>query len=267
MGRPKTYSINEQYFRQNIDERQAYLLGLILSDGHLNYKRGRFQYTCRKDDIELIEFIKKTLKSTHPIKIKKNYAHYSISNIKLVQYLINNFNLPHSNKSINNLLIPKNIPANMISHFLRGVFDGDGSIWYGDTYRAGYTGGEIFLKEIQSILAKDGINSDFKYRYSKNNKNSCQITINGTFNVNKFKNLLYNDATFFLKRKKEKFDLCTNRADRLKNYYFKYNGMEEKIKQLYLDGNTQSKIAKQLGLVYSSVRACIQRLRQKSLII
>ena len=266
MARPKKYFIDEEYFTRPMDESQAYLLGLILSDGHINYNRGQFQYVCKKEDIELIEFIKTTLKSEHPIKIRGKYAVYNISNIKLVQSLINVFNLPHSNKSINNLIIPVNIPSDMIWHFLRGIFDGDGSIWYGDTYRAGYTGGEFFLKQIQSILESNGIKSDFKYRYTSANKNSCQITVNGTFNVMKLKDILYHNSTIYLSRKKEKFNLCEIQSDKLKQTYFKYNGMEEKIKELYIAGNSQSKIAIQLGLVFSSVRSCIQRLRKLSLI-
>jgi intein/homing endonuclease len=129
MARPKTYQINEEYFNSPLTERGAYLLGLIMSDGHLNYDYGYFQYVCSKRDISILEFIKTELESTHPIKKSREvYVRYSITNKQLVRNIINKYSLPHSNKSQNNINIPHQLNATLIPHFLRGFFDGDGSI-------------------------------------------------------------------------------------------------------------------------------------------
>lgn len=270
MGRPKTYTINEEYFNTPLTERKAYLLGLILSDGHLNYQRGCFQYACKKDDVELIYFIKEELGSSHPIKEykvkRKFYVRYNVTNKKLVTSLIDAFNLPKLNKSQNNLSIPKKIPADLIPHFLRGMFDGDGSIWRhkNDSFCFSYTGGYNMMKEIKKTIT-DSVNislSPIRFRYGKNNKNSCSVGTKGTLKVSMFGDFIYKDSSCFLKRKREKFDMCKCLAEKTRLYRYDLNGNEQKIKRLYLNGIIQKEIASQLNLVYSSVRCCVQRLRK-----
>lgn len=275
MGRPKIYTINEEYFNTPLNEKKSYLIGLILSDGHLNYDKGYLQYACKKDDIELIEFIKKELNSSHPIKeyqIKNNwYVRYSITNKKLIKSLIDNYNLPKFNKSQNNLSIPKNISNNLLHHFLRGLFDGDGSIWTNrnkEDYCFSYTGGENLMVELKSIFYNVlNHNGYISYKYSKNNKNSCNLTYHGNLIVNKFFDYLYKDATCYLKRKYEKFQKCKITAEITINNRFNLNGNENKIKELYLTGFSQKEISDKLKLIYSSVRCCIQRLRKNKEII
>lgn len=272
MGRPKTYQINEDYFDSITTERGAYLLGLIMSDGHLNYDRGRFEYCCSTKDVSLIEFIRGEIKSTHPIKkfVINNtiYVRYGVSNIRLVRSIIDRYSLPHSNKSENNIDIPHQLSEKLIPHFLRGFFDGDGSIWFGGgTYRANYTGGEKMMKSIQSVLDKIGVPSYFSYRYSEKNKNSCGISINGTLNVDRLGRYLYKDADCFLDRKYGRFMKCNTRAKYVNIRSFSLSGNEEKTKVLYLGGLSQAEIARKLELVPSSVRCCIQRLRRQNQII
>lgn len=271
MSRPKTYFINEDYFNTPLSQEQAYFLGLIVSDGHLNYDRGVFQYACASYDVSLIDFIKTELDSSHPIKTyfikNRPYVRYNITNKKLVRSLIDKWNFPKLNKSKNNIDIP-NMPNEFVSHFLRGLFDGDGSIWFGGgTYRSGFAGGEKMMKSIQNILLSMNIPSYLSYRYSKQNKNSCQLTVNGTLHVQSLGKFLYNEATCFLNRKHEKFTKCYAQAEYVTNRSFLLSGKEEIIKKLYLDGISQSDIAKKLGLISSSVRACIQRLRKRTEIV
>ena len=266
MARPKKYKINEEYFNHPLSKRGAYFLGLILSDGHLDYNRGYFQYAIAAQDVSILEFIREELQSTHPIKKFRNvYLRYSITNKKLVRSIVNKYSLPHSNKSMNNIDIPTQLTNELIPHFLRGFFDGDGSIWFGGgTYRAAYTGGETMMKSIQSILEKIGVPSYFSYRYSDKNKNSCNVSINGTMNVKRFGVYLYKDATCFLTRKYKKFMECNEQAQRATMRSFALSGNENKVKQLYINGMSQAEISKNLGLIPSSVRCCVQRLRRNN---
>jgi len=268
MGRPKTYNVNESYFNMPLNEKKAYFLGLILSDGHLNYNRGCFQYACKKDDVELIHFMKNELGSTHPIKeyqIKENwYVRFNITNKSLVTTLIEKFDLPKLNKSNNNLLIPKNIPPDILHHFLRGLFDGDGSIWTSskkEDYCFSYSGGENLMLELKQIFHKTlKLNGHISYRYSKENRNSCGLSYHGNLVTSIFFNYLYKDATCFLKRKHKKFEMCNEISK--KTTLYRFDGSEEKIKKLYLQGISQKNISDKLNLVYSSVRCCVQRLRK-----
>lgn len=278
MPRPKTYKIDENIFDKELTEETSYLLGLIFSDGHLNYDKGVFQYVCKSSDIELIHYIKNILKSSHPIKIykikNKEYARYGISNTRLVKSIIDKFNMPHSNKSKNNLFIPKNIKDDMISHFLRGVFDGDGSVWNSGKHLnkldfcVSYTGGENFIKEIQNYLNKKlNINGCISYKYGKLNKNSCNISYHGNHVAQKIYEFLYKNASIYLIRKKKLMEQAAEKSKEIKSIYFKYNGKKEKIKSLYILGYNQREISTKLNLVYSSVRGCIQIMRKNDEIV
>lgn len=276
MSRPKIYQINENYFTNNINENQAYLLGLIVSDGSISYKYGRFQYVCKSDDIELVNFIRNELNSGHPIKFFREkyhgdrYIRYYFANKKLINSLIDKFDIPKENHSCNNLKIPNNIPHNMINHFLRGVFDGDGSIWRpkNDSWCFAYTGGENFLLEIGEILKKEcNIHYRLSFRYSKENKKSCSISTKGTLQLKRIYDFLYKDATIYLKRKHDLFKQSNEMAKIQIQKTFKTNGMEDEIRKLYISGMTQKNISKQLNLIHSSVRCCVQRLRRNKIVV
>lgn len=269
MARPRTYSINEDYFNQPMNIRQAYILGLVLSDAHINYERGQFQYVCKKDDIELIEFIKSEFQSTHPIKeytVKgRPYVRYSISNKILVRSLIEKFDLPHRNKSHNNLRLPK-IDESFMNHFLRGLFDGDGSIWKGikdTTFRCNFCGGYNLMKEIQEFFkTRLGVNFYFRFRYSNKNKNSCSITANGNRNVSKIFSYLYQNSQSHLDRKYKLFAESDRISNENKKRMCEFNGMGEKIEKMYSQKTSQKKISDILMIKYSTVRGHIRKLRK-----
>ena len=276
MGRPKTYKINELVYDRPMTRLSAYVLGLLLSDGHVSYKRGVIQYACKTSDESLISTILECFSSTHPIKRytinKRSYSRISISNIRLCRRIIDTFELPPSNKSKNNLRIPKNIPPDMLQPFLLGYFDGDGSIWKtksGSSIRflASYTGGENMMLDIQRILLNIGVSSRLSYRYSKKNKNSCAITITSHGNVCKLGKYLYDNADTFLKRKHQLFVECTEHVHKSNTFYLKSNGSEEKIRSLYTSGIPQKSISDTLHIPFSTVRCCVQRLRKKRLVV
>lgn len=277
MSRPRTYLLDEEYFNKPLNDNGAYLLGLILSDGSYSIKGGgSFSYACVRKDIELINFIKKEFNSNHPIKnfphIKETgkYIRYSFNNKKLINSLVKNFNLPAGNKSQNNLFIPKQIPDKLLHHFLRGIFDGDGSIWRakGDSWQIAFCGGKNFLEQIKKILEKEtDVKFRLRYRYSKENLNSCSIETKGTFKVNSIYEYLYKDACFSLKRKEEKFKQCKIEAEKSFKRLLKFNGKEKEIEKLYKEGIKQCKISKLLDIGYSTVRGCVQRLRKLQKII
>lgn len=271
MGRPKIYNINEEYFNQINNKNKAYVLGFIYADGHLNKKS--LNITLQEKDLEILEFIKRELESTHPIYTKiikdRRYSSFNISNVKISKSLISNFNIP-SNKSKNNLSIP-DIPEEYISHFLRGVFDGDGSVWSsktktGEEYGMSYSGGESFLVEIQYILSSLNINSSLRYRYGLTNKNSCSIEIKGSVQLGRFFDYIYKDANFFLERKHKKLLLAKQAGERHSNKMLATNGIGDEILRMYNLGIKQKKIHESLNIPFSTVRSFIRRKRKEGVI-
>lgn len=81
------YQVNETFF-DNIDcEEKAYLLGLILSDGHVS-KNGSLIFSFQKQDKDILEKMIKALESDYPIREDKKYVHLTVSSKKLCDRLV-----------------------------------------------------------------------------------------------------------------------------------------------------------------------------------
>lgn len=270
MGRPRKYNLNENYFEKIDNNDKAYILGFIYADGGV-YKN-KLEISLSSIDIEVLEFIKNKLDyngviSAYMVNDKK-YSRLVITSRKLYTDLINIGIIP------NKTYISKNLPKfndEYTWHFLRGFFDGDGSIYSSNykpiaEYTVNFSNNINILNEIKIILEKYNISSSkIRHRY-KNNDISCMLDVRGTFNIEKFYELAYMNANFYLNRKHEKFEEF---IDNIKNIKHKHLSQKTilKIKELYLNNVKQVDIAKILEINYSAIRGVIQRLRKTSLIV
>lgn len=258
MGRPAVYKINNDYFKCIDTDNKAYIFGIISSDGSVC---NGLSIVLSNKDIEILENLKSELNSTHPIKEKNGYVHFCISNKKIKKDLFSLGLL--LNKSQNNLKFP-NLEDKYISHYLRGIFDGDGSIYENNgEYTVSFSGGEQFLMQIKDYFLIYGINSYLRYRYGSENKNSCMLEIRGSVQIQKIFLLLYKDSVLFLKRKYNKFLLNAKKFHNFMKKSHSRNGNKEKIIELYQTGVIQKNIAIMLNIPYPSVRGIIQRHRKE----
>lgn len=106
----------------------AYAVGLLASDGCM-YKDGRHLNLTTKDKEQAENFVnclklrvKIGLKSSGSSRDKK-YFHIQFGDTLFYQFLLGVGLTPAKSKTIGKL----KIPSNFFFHFLRGVFDGDGS--------------------------------------------------------------------------------------------------------------------------------------------
>lgn len=108
----------------------AYAIGLLATDGNLSKDGRHINFTSK--DIQLVRIFRECLKLTD-IKIslkssgrgKKNYPQIQFSNSRLYQELLKIGLTPNKSKTISRLKIPKRY----FFDFLRGCFDGDGTIF------------------------------------------------------------------------------------------------------------------------------------------
>lgn len=145
----KRYSFKEDIVDNGINTPElAWMFGLWLSDGNcfdLGIKIGM----CDKDVIEKLKIIFET---TSPIRLltKENPKHknmylLSICSKELADKFTKLGCMPNKTHI---LTFPKHIPKHLISHFIRGVWDGDGSISKKD---ATVTGTRSFIEGIRDI--------------------------------------------------------------------------------------------------------------------
>ena len=124
-GTDDVYEINEGFFH-NWSKEMAYILGLILTDGNIDAENGQVSLTMKEG--YLLKNVKTILNSEHPVKYYKENEIYCFSfcRKKMSDRL---FKLGiSSNKSLK-VRFP-DVPDKFLSHFIRGVFDGDGSVFF-----------------------------------------------------------------------------------------------------------------------------------------
>lgn len=214
----RKYFCNEHYFDSINTEAKAYFLGLMYADGCVFKKLDGFSILLIDSDIELLEIFKKEICYTGPLlfrevqkkyKTRKNAFSLVVTNEKLAVQLANLGCVPA--KSLI-LQFPKNgqVPKELMRHFIRGYFDGDGSFCVYQNKKTKAVRYEVVIvstimfleKMIQECNHLD-INWEFKSRIP--GKSTRHLRNRGYNKVYRFLDWIYKDATVFLKRKYDKY--------------------------------------------------------------
>ena len=225
---PKRYTkiIHEDFFEKIDTEEKAYILGFLITDGYVIYpnRKGRAPFwgiTLQMQDKYMLEKIKSIIGVDKQLSDNTNKLHntegrkkenrnesvFIVTSLKMVNDLKQYGVVPKKSFTIQ---FPKNISLNFLNHFIRGVFDGDGGISGKNCY---FCGCHLFIEEIQNFLIKELDISKTKitdkYYFIKNgNKNSTSsFKFTSKKDVKAFYEYIYKDATIYLTRKKEKFEL------------------------------------------------------------
>lgn len=207
---------NQDYFESIDTEHKAYWLGFIYADGSVlntgsgNTKTNRLQINISNKDIELliafcddIEYDKSKIQTYAP---KGTYStnlmsKLSINSVKLCSDLAKWGVYPNKTGSLISL---PNISEELMPHFIRGFFDGDGCITTGPQFSI--IGDYDFLYNIQTILIENcKINRTKLLDYPHKNADIYDLVYGGKNNCKKIYLYLYTNANIFLKRKHDKF--------------------------------------------------------------
>jgi len=223
------YRFDIKFFDIIDTEEKSYLLGLLYADGYNMEGRNTVCLHLNVKDINHIEKIKKILKSNHPIK--------HLSNRTRNQFGINLTNKWFSKKLAElgcmqaktfKIKFPTTdqVPDNLIQHFIRGYFDGDGCIQYRYTKRSkrevfqiSFVGTENFCNKLRLIIQnKFNINGYMNTRHPERNHNIRQLIYGGNLQVQTVLDWIYKDSSIQLDRKFSKYLhlLKTNKIPREK---------------------------------------------------
>lgn len=209
------YHLNENVFEVIDTEEKAYWLGFLYADGYINKFGLSLELCLKKEDERHIESFLSFLQSNHPITNKKEmgklYPKVAIGSKKLCQDLIDKGCV--NNKSLV-LTFPTHdiVPKHLIHHFMRGYYDGDGSlvIRKPDKKNREVTpqcmlfviGTENFLDGFSKML-KSELNISLS-SYTAEGK-AFRLKRHGNPVVGKTLAFLYKDATIFLERKYKRY--------------------------------------------------------------
>lgn len=135
-------------------------------------------------------------------QIKDEFLSYKLEiySSKMADDLINLGCVP--NKSL--ILLPPNLTDEFIPHFLRGYFDGDGSIGrYDGRLKFSLLGTNELLTWILKFFKNKGMKTTPKITKKKN---IYSIQVNSKPDIELIENIIYTSSSdYYLKRKKEKF--------------------------------------------------------------
>lgn len=205
------YDFDRRIF-ENIDtEKKAYWLGFIYADGCVSKsKDNRINHLGIKlssKDINHLYKFKSDFNLPHEIKLRKENgfgggfesAMIRLTSKELVNDLIKIGCVPNKTFIIQ---FPQ-INENLYSHFMRGYFDGDGTISKSNNNKQiAVLGNYDFLLRYQEILIKNCQISKTKIR--KKNK-IYSLSYGGNLNIQKIGQFLYHKHTICLNRKRELF--------------------------------------------------------------
>lgn len=214
-------NLQEDWFEIIDTEEKAYYLGLFFTDGNV-YTSNKTQAVCsitqkEEDDYILrrwLRLVESNRKISHDgrgcsqasvlsNKMKKDLSKYGVT-------------LSKTSRDV----LPQ-IPTHLMPHLIRGIFDGDGNIeakWYIPSdgrhrfkHKISFCGSRGLMEDINDFLCKTLSLDVPRLPYDYKNKRLSEIQYTNYNDIEKIGDYLYGEATIFLYRKKELYDLIKNR--------------------------------------------------------
>ena len=204
------------HFFDEYNPSSCYWAGFIAADGYIRDDRDATVIHLCNDDISHLYKIKELTKHEGHISNSKNECSIVFSGKWFGDKLYENYGL--TPRKTHTVSIPKNIPKDMLKHYIRGYFDGDGCI----SDIKGYPsinfacGSEGMLKELIEIFKNLKIKLQTKIEQPKIQGIQIHYTCSNAMKILKW---MYEDSTYL------------TRLDRKYNKYLSYVDRKyEKIK-------------------------------------
>lgn len=215
------YKFNENIFDIIDSEEKAYWLGFLYADGYVSIENNKYRLVLAlaTKDRSHVEKFNNFLQSNYPIHdyiissgefIGKEYSRVMVNSPHLINTLISYGCTPKKSLTLKfpDISIFKNM--DLIRHFIRGYFDGDGSVfisnekhWRNGTitkvihYR--FLGTEEFLEQIDSLINLKGSITNPK------RSKAFELAYKRKKKVLPFFKYLYEKSTIYLDRKRDIF--------------------------------------------------------------
>lgn len=225
-SRNRKHFCDKNFFKKVNNEEKAYWLGFLYADGCItNYG---INLMLSQNDIEVLQNYKKSIKFTGDIELRNdmiNYGgKYGIKESKMAKIRIHDKEMANDIKKLGCmsrktflLKFPteKQVPRKYIRHFIRGYFDGDGSVWERKYKRkdgekrglAQITSTYSIVNNIKKIIVdKYKLNKkSLHLRPHPTSKGIFILTFASCLSMFCFRKFIYEKSNIYLKRKKNKF--------------------------------------------------------------
>jgi len=226
----RKHNFNEDFFENITTEKQAYWLGFICADGYINARGNTVGITLDiKDEGHLIKFLKDLDSNQLSLKydkesFNKNYRETDKALLRLYSRKMHSdlMKLGLTNKKSTDLKpLNLDLPEELINHFIRGYFDGDGCV-FEHTIKYGkfkekecYIGGFTFVGTFE-FLTYINTKLPFKVkslRWDKRTLGSYTLYVASKKRFKLLEEFLYRNSTTSLDRKREKCQIIKNKIE------------------------------------------------------
>ncbi len=219
----RKFKIDDSVFEIIDTEDKAYWLGFLYADGYNNTNKNSVSLCLNIKDIDTLEKFSHFLQTDKKIRFNNNRSKKVVIENKKISRDLENLGMV---KAKTHLLRFPSIPQDLERHFIRGYFDGDGCITYGNVISSNANISIVstiqFLREIESRI---GIHFSYNKRHKDRKDDIYTLTTGGVSNLMIFYDFLYKNSTVYMGRKKSKFD------DWFK-YYFSNTKIQSKTLEL-----------------------------------
>lgn len=203
------YHCNYNYFETIDTEDKAYWLGFIYADGNVNKARSTLRINLQARDNLHLSKLNKCVDGNFNIRIydeKHGDKMYLMCQIlvystKIIRDLMDKGVVPHKS----NIITFPGLQNDLIRHFIRGYFDGDGSVCERKHKKGpsdlvcSFTCGSLeFLESLRVILFSNDIKS---YLVKDKRGEKYSLSLAGLQNPDTFLHYIYDDSTVYLDRK------------------------------------------------------------------
>jgi hypothetical protein len=190
------------------DERSAYLFGVLWADGHLLKRGCGVKFWINATDIDWLRIVHKAFSATSPIRMSDIRDRWAARRAAGFQF--SSRRVRRRLAEIGFRKTTPDIPDVVMNHFVRGFFDGDGSVYKanGRYIHASFVGPVWFLQWLKDVLvALTGVSSEAGIHAKTNSHavSSVRFAHGDTIKLGRF---MYKDATLWLNRKRVVFGAC-----------------------------------------------------------
>lgn len=215
----RKYFFDEHYFDVIDTQNKAYILGFLFADGNNMLSKGTISISLKEEDKNILEKMRQELKLEKPLVYKDNSKDNHNGYISKNAWLL----ICHSSYMCSKLndigLVPNkslvvqfpNISKEYMTHFIRGYYDGNGSIYHTIKNENNHqvivtiTSTDKFCNTLSEICTKELDIYCPVYDASNHNGITKVFTLSGRNKCKKFLDWIYQDAEMYLQRKYDRY--------------------------------------------------------------
>lgn len=218
----RKHTVNANYFKNINTQEQAYWLGFIWADGGISKTTtrasgpNRLRISQKWEEKHHLDAFQKTIQSDYeitPVTHKNGHVVGQLDiNCRPLCEDLQHLGYDIKSKRIH---IPT-LQDDLIHHFVRGYFDGDGGLslytqqikrWTVCKQEWSITGNKHFMQEMKILLTKyANVTATVEMKYYKKSPDTASVRYGKKDDIKKLYNYMYTDATVYLQSKHQKFE-------------------------------------------------------------